>query len=85
MTYPALAWLDQLDFSGSRIFEYGAGLGTLHWAQLAKYVTSVERSDAWVQELRSMLPYNVHLHSPLNGEASHPFTCSQRGHLGLLL
>lgn len=68
MTYPALAWLDQLDFSGSRIFEYGAGWGTLHWAQRAKHVASVERSDAWIQELLPMLPHNVHLHGPLNGK-----------------
>ncbi len=25
MTYPALAWMDQLDLAECRIFEYGAG------------------------------------------------------------
>ncbi|MEZ5384394.1 MAG: hypothetical protein R3F13_02640 [Prosthecobacter sp.] len=68
MTYPALAWLDQLDFSDSRIFEYGAGWGTLHWAQRAKFVAAVERSAAWIQELHPLLPSNVRLHGPVNGE-----------------
>ncbi|MEQ1749206.1 MAG: hypothetical protein ABL974_07265 [Prosthecobacter sp.] len=67
LTYPALAWLDQLDLSQCRIFEYGAGWGTLHWAWRALAVTAVERSPAWIDELRPKLPAHVTLHGPMDG------------------
>lgn len=77
MTYPALAWLDHLDLKDSRIFEYGAGWGTLHWAQRARKIASVELRAAWVQELRPRLPSNVTLHGPLDGP---DYTeCARRG------
>ena len=68
MTYPAQAWLDLLDLKECRIFEYGAGWGTLHWARRARAVTAVERSAEWVEELRPMLPPNATLHGPLDGQ-----------------
>lgn len=67
MTYPALAWLDQLDLKECRIFEYGAGWGTRHWAQRARVVAAVEKRPAWIDELRPLLPGNVSLHGPVEG------------------
>lgn len=69
MTYPALAWLDHLDLKDCRIFEYGAGWGTLHWARRAREIASVELREAWVHELRTSLPSNVTLHGPVEGDA----------------
>lgn len=46
-TYPAIEYLNQLDFSGREIYEYGAGNSSLFWARKAKYVTSVENDRNW--------------------------------------
>ena len=67
MTYPALAWMDQLDLAECRIFEYGAGWGTLHWAGRAREVSSVESDAAWVRRITPLLPPNVTLHGPMDG------------------
>ena len=67
MTYPMLAWLDQLDFTQARIFEYGAGWSTLYWARQAREIAAVEGRAAWVEELRPRLPANATLYGPLDG------------------
>ncbi|MHB8464489.1 MAG: O-methyltransferase [Acidimicrobiales bacterium] len=46
-TFPAVAYLSQLDFSGKRVFEYGSGNSTLFWQKRAKEVVSVERDPSW--------------------------------------
>lgn len=66
-TYPALAWLDMLDLSQARIFEYGSGWGTLHWAQRAAAVTAVEEKGDWAAKIRPLLPENAQLIGPATG------------------
>lgn len=46
-TYPAIEYLNQLDFSDKEIYEYGSGNSSLFWAKRAKYVTSVENDQNW--------------------------------------
>jgi len=60
-TYPAIEHLDQLDFSGKNVFEYGAGNSTLWWANRAKSVTSVEIREPWYDQIKATMPGNCHL------------------------
>jgi len=46
-TYPAIEYLQQLDFSARHVFEFGAGNGSQFWAQRAKSVTTVEHDAQW--------------------------------------
>jgi hypothetical protein len=46
-TYPAIAYLSQLDFSESAVFEYGAGNSTLWWGARGRRVVSVESARDW--------------------------------------
>jgi hypothetical protein len=51
ISYPAIEYINQLDFSTKTIFEYGAGNSTLFWASLAKEVVSVESDVAWYNRI----------------------------------
>lgn len=59
ITYPAIDYLDNIDFTGCRIFEYGSGASSLWWAKKAKQVTSVEMEKDWFDHVISMVPENV--------------------------
>ena len=50
-TFPAIAWLDELDFSDAEVFEYGSGHSTLWWQERARGVTSVEHDPDWYAEV----------------------------------
>jgi hypothetical protein len=59
MTYPAICWLDQMDFSDKQVFEYGCGASTLYWARRSKRVFSVEHDQAWCERTRGLAPSNA--------------------------
>jgi hypothetical protein len=61
-TYPAIAFLDGLNFSNCDVFEWGAGNSTLYWSRNARFVRSIEHDRHWF-DLLSMngLPANVTL------------------------
>jgi hypothetical protein len=59
MTYPAICYLNQLDFSGKQVFEYGCGASTHYWARRAKQVFSVEHDEPWCRRTSAMLPANA--------------------------
>jgi len=61
-TYPALEYLNQLDFRKKTIFEFGAGNSTLFWSNRAARVVSVESDRAWYERIRSQLAPNCELH-----------------------
>lgn len=64
MTYPAINYLNQLDFSRRRVFEYGTGNSTIYWAQRARYVKSVEHDRSWHNSFAPKVPNNVkYLHA----------------------
>jgi precorrin-6B methylase 2 len=46
-TYPAIEFLESLDFSRCDVFEFGAGNSSLYWAARARTVTSVEDDPRW--------------------------------------
>jgi hypothetical protein len=46
-TYPAIEYLQQLDFSSRDVFEFGSGNSSQFWAQKARSVTSVESDRKW--------------------------------------
>jgi hypothetical protein len=60
-TYPAIEFLQQLDFSERTVFEYGSGMSTLFWAARAARVVSVEDDEQWFRQVKSLAPSNVEL------------------------
>ncbi len=51
-TYPAIEYLNQLDASGLRIFEYGSGNSSLYWARKGANVWCVEHDPHWYERMR---------------------------------
>jgi hypothetical protein len=62
ITYPAIEFLKQLDFSDKTVFEYGCGGSTVFWGRVAASVTSVEHVEEFYREIKPMLPSNCTLH-----------------------
>jgi hypothetical protein len=52
-TYPAIEYLQQLDFRDRRVFEWGSGNSSLFWAGVARHVTSVEDDAKWFDRVSS--------------------------------
>lgn len=46
-TYPMIEYLAGLDFSGSKILEFGSGASSIWWAKRAKTVLAVEHDKEW--------------------------------------
>lgn len=61
MTYPAIDFLSQLDFSDMTVFEWGSGFSTIWWAKRCRKIISVESNQAWVPYIKSLLPDSVEL------------------------
>ncbi|HEV3351778.1 MAG TPA: class I SAM-dependent methyltransferase [Acidimicrobiales bacterium] len=59
ITYPATAFLDSLDLSGRRMFEFGAGASTMFWQSRVAEIVSVENDPAWVEVLRTRIDPSV--------------------------
>lgn len=50
-TYPAIEYLNGIDFSDKNIFEFGCGNSSLYWAEKAKHVVSVEHDREWYEKI----------------------------------
>jgi len=61
-TYPAIEYLEQIDFSNKTVFEWGAGNSSLYWARVAKGVVSVDDNPEWFQRLETSRPGNQTVH-----------------------
>lgn len=59
ITYPALEYLAQFDFSSKRIFEFGSGHSSLWFASRAKEVVSVESNEQWSEYIKSFQLENL--------------------------
>lgn len=69
LTYPAIEFLDGLDFTGKSIFEFGGGGSTLFWARRARDVTTVELDPSWAEHLQRIAPPNVSVLHETNGHS----------------
>ena len=58
-SYPAIDYLDCLDFSDCSVLEIGAGQSTLWWAARARDVLSLEADPAWFERVKGLMPANV--------------------------
>ncbi len=61
ITYPAIDFLSQFDFSDASVFEWGSGYSTLWWASRCQRIASVESNAAWAPYIRKLLPETVEL------------------------
>ncbi len=50
-TYPAIEYLNSLNFSHKKIFEFGSGNSTLFWLNKGAIVNSVESNKMWFKKL----------------------------------
>lgn len=69
ITFPALDYLSQLDFSQANVLEYGGGQSSLWWSARANTVTTVEAREQWAQMIRDKAPENLRLIGPVEGPA----------------
>lgn len=60
-TYPMIEYLDSLDLSHMRVFEYGCGNSTLWWAARAREVVSVEDNPEWHAKVSKEVSANARL------------------------
>lgn len=67
ITFPALDYLSQLDFSQADVLEYGGGQSSLWWAARARTVTTVEGRAAWAEKIRAQAPRNLQVIGPVEG------------------
>ncbi len=58
-TYPAIEYINQLDFSDKFIFEYGSGNSTLFWSKKAYQVVSVENDKQWYEKTAQYNSKNI--------------------------
>ena len=61
-TLGVIEYLDSLDLSSKRVFEFGGGGSTIWWSHRAKEVISVETSQEWVAKIAPQLPANAKMH-----------------------
>lgn len=57
-TYPAIEYLNNIDFSQKIIFEYGCGNSSLYWGKRAKLVVSVEHDRDWYEKIIAKMEKN---------------------------
>lgn len=57
-TYPAIDFLNTLDFSNKTVFEYGSGNSSLFWSQRCGHVTSVEHDIEWFSSMQKQVTLN---------------------------
>ena len=57
-TYPAIEYLNNLDFSQKSIFEYGSGNSSIFWAKKSKNIISIEHDEKWFNKVKSNLREN---------------------------
>lgn len=57
-TYPAIEYLDNIDFTDKTVFEYGSGNSSAYWARKAKLVRSVEHNKEWYLKIKKQVAEN---------------------------
>ena len=57
-TYPAIEYLNNIDFSKKSIFEYGSGNSSTYWSNKAKSIISIEHDKKWYDQVKLNLNGN---------------------------
>jgi len=57
-TYPAIEYLDQLDFKDKVVFEWGGGNSSIYWAKRASQVLTAEDNKDWYRKVKSQQKAN---------------------------
>jgi hypothetical protein len=69
ISYAAIDFLERRIPGDAEVFEYGAGNGTLWWAERVARVDAVEHDKQWFEYLRKKLPSNANVvHAPEGSE-----------------
>jgi hypothetical protein len=50
-TYPAVEYLQNIDFAGKTVLEYGCGNSSFFWCRKAAKVTSIEHNREWFDKI----------------------------------
>ena len=53
-SYPAIEYLETLDLSEARVFEFGSGSSTLYLESRCKHIISIEQNEKWLSKLKQM-------------------------------
>jgi hypothetical protein len=61
-TYPAIEYLNQLDFSECSVFEYGSGNSTIYWSNKCKNIVSIENDEKWYRKIKPNVNSNCDYH-----------------------
>lgn len=61
LSYPAIDFISQFDFSHASVFEWGSGFSRLWWAKRCKKITTVESNPNWIPYIKDLLPASVEL------------------------
>lgn len=70
ITYPAIDFLSQFDFSDASVFEWGSGFSTLWWTKRCRAIASVESNASFIPYIRTLLSEKVELlTTPLDVDA----------------
>lgn len=59
--YPAIEFLDQFDFSKTKILEFGSGNSTIWWAKKCKEITSIEHDEKYFKYIGDKNIKNLNL------------------------
>ncbi len=57
-TYPAIEYLNNINFSEKSVFEYGSGNSSIYWSNKAKDVISVEHDKDWFEKVKNSIKDN---------------------------
>lgn len=61
-TYPAIEYLNQFDFKGKKIFEWGSGNSSSFFSlKGVEKIISIEHDKSWYEKLKAELKYNQEL------------------------
>lgn len=53
-TYPAIEFLNTLNYAGRRVFEYGCGNSSIFWASRVNEIFAVENDPNWAAAMRNL-------------------------------
>jgi hypothetical protein len=58
ITFCAIDFLNRLDLTGKKVFEYGSGGSTLYWLSRGCTVVSVEHDKNWYEKIKAVIKNN---------------------------